>query len=131
MKICPFCAEEIWGAAISCTHCKRELATKDTIPLRASDLHGASARCLVERRTLCPSCGGRPKWLTKVNLGEESVVQNWWCPECSALIESTPQLVPIAYITDYYVDEAAKCQSESVKFTRSVKLTLVVGSHAM
>jgi rubredoxin len=72
----------------------------------------ANKRYPVERRTLCPCCGARPKWLIKVELEQESVVQNWWCPQCSTLIESSQ------FVADQYLDP-----SVDVKFTRSVRLS--------
>jgi hypothetical protein len=50
----------------------------------------------VERRTLCPSCGSRPRWASTVTRDDEVVEKNWWCPACLVLLQSCPSMAPSA-----------------------------------
>jgi acetone carboxylase gamma subunit len=62
----------------------------------------------VERRTLCPSCGTRPRWAATVTRNEEIVEKNWWCPQCSALIQLGSPTTRFPHVLDHYTDVVPK-----------------------
>ncbi|MCM3879376.1 MAG: hypothetical protein ND807_04630 [Vicinamibacterales bacterium] len=55
----------------------------------------------MERRTLCPSCGSRPRLAATVARNDEVIEKSWWCPWCCALIKAEPTL---PQVIDHYVD---------------------------
>ena len=61
----------------------------------------------VERRTLCPSCGSRPRWASTVTRDDEIVEKNWWCPGCLVLLQSCSASTPSPQLVDrcYNIDE--------------------------
>lgn len=61
----------------------------------------------VERRTLCPSCGSRPRWASTVTRDDEIVEKNWWCPGCLVLLQSAASSALPAQLLERfdYVDE--------------------------
>jgi hypothetical protein len=61
----------------------------------------------VERRTLCPSCGSRPRWASTVTRDDEIVEKNWWCPGCLVLLQSGASSTHPGQLLEHfdYVDE--------------------------
>ena len=62
----------------------------------------------VERRTLCPRCGSRPRWAATITRGDEIIEKNWWCPACFVVLQSRPQSKQLPHVLDHhlYVDES-------------------------
>ena len=65
----------------------------------------AANREFVERRTLCPSCGSRPRRVATVTKNEEIVEQDWWCPGCFALIKTAPRTNQVPQIATHYKND--------------------------
>jgi hypothetical protein len=60
---------------------------------------------LVERRTLCPCCGSRPRWAATVTRNDEIVEQDWWCPGCFAFIKSAPRANQMPQVSNHYMKD--------------------------
>jgi hypothetical protein len=58
----------------------------------------------LERRTLCPCCGSRPRWAATVMNHDKVVEQDWWCPGCFALIKAAPAEAPQVF--DHFQQES-------------------------
>jgi hypothetical protein len=56
---------------------------------------------------LCPNCGARPRWTSKVTRLNEVIEKSWWCTYCYAFIEATPDDQPAPHVVDHYVDQSS------------------------